>query len=89
MMDFGTGSEAVAQTSQLDSNLVRTQYPPGASSFDGTDRHAGKARRPRVLRECYPAGLFDGTYTQGPVGAAPGQYNANCAIAPICRQRGE
>jgi hypothetical protein len=84
MMDFGTGSEAAAQTSQLESNLVRTQYPSSASSFDGTDGHAGKARRSRVLRKCDAAGFLDGLYAEGTVGAATGEDNPDCASATFC-----
>src|SRR5882757_8025441 len=85
---FGTGSEAT-QTSELISNLVRTQHKSHASGFDGTDRHAGKARRSRVLRERSPTGLPDGLYTQGTVRAAPREDDADCAIPTICGQRGE
>jgi hypothetical protein len=84
----GMESEAT-QTSQFVGNLIRAQHGSHTPSFDGADRHAGKTCRSWVLRKCSAAGLLDGLYAQGSVGAAAREDNADCAMAAICGQRSE
>src|SRR6202023_1648085 len=60
-----------------------------ASGLNCADRHAWKARRPRVLRKRSAASLPDRLYAQGPVGASAGHNHADCAVTTVFSKRGE
>lgn len=74
---------------QLVGNLIGAQHEVHAAGFDGTDGHAGKACRARVLRKCGAARSPDRLYAEGTVGSFAREDHTHRAMAPILSERGE